>query len=97
MNQIISKNQDFPKDSPYAHMPLFDLITEMEQMGIPTAPYLELAAKDLLDKFGTDAFSYSATIYEKMKQDKNAEGIYLWNRFHEILERFFVTSSQCVQ
>jgi len=97
MNQIIRKKHDFSKDFPYENMPLFELINEMEQMGISTTPYLELAAKDILDRLGADAFAYSEAINHKMKLEKNSEGIYLWNRLHEILSRFAMAPSHTMQ
>jgi len=61
------------------------ILSEMKLLGIDYNPFLEIAAKDLSDKFGDLAFDFSISIQQSYINNQDLESAEIWAKISNIL------------
>lgn len=56
------------------------ILMEMEMMGIDPAPFLEVAARDLIKQFGVTSLNYSAQIEQNFIDNGDIDSATIWSR-----------------
>lgn len=70
-----------------------NIFLEMEQLGIDPAPFLEIAAHDLVTQYGSIALDYSIYIEQDFKEDGDTEAAEIWQKISNYLSRLNVDGS----
>lgn len=77
-NIILSKS--LPKAANANLKETANIFLEMEQLGIDPAPFLEIAAHDLVNQYGSIALDYSLYIEQDFKEDGDTEAAEIWQK-----------------
>ena len=56
------------------------IFMEMEMHGIDPAPFLEIAARDLVNQYGKVALSYSARIAQDFQDEGDIDSAIIWSK-----------------
>lgn len=62
------------------------LFSEMKALGIDPLPLLEIAAQDLLNQYGKNAFTYSIQIERNFKNDGDDQSAEIWQKISHYLQ-----------
>ena len=62
-----------------------DLFCTLTDLNIDPAPFYELAAQDLLFKYGENALKLAAQIRHDFQKDKNFESAEIWQCIFDVL------------
>ena len=84
LNQL-SKHQSDQDHNYRAHSELPLLVQQMSDMGLQIMPYMEIAARDILQRYGDDAFILADRILHHMIEDGDKWGIFVWDRIRSTL------------
>ncbi|MBT5072178.1 MAG: hypothetical protein HOJ34_09195 [Kordiimonadaceae bacterium] len=57
-----------------------NIFSEMEKFGIDPGPFLEIAAQDLNNQYGTDALSFSLQISQEFIEDGDKQSAKIWQK-----------------
>ena len=57
-----------------------NIFSEMEQLGIDPGPFLEVAAQDLSNQYGSDALSFSLQICQEFCDDGDNQSAEIWQK-----------------
>ena len=64
------------------------ILQEMEQMGIDPDPFLEIAARDLINQFGQNALEYSIQIEQNFIEAENLQSAIIWGKISSFLSEW---------
>lgn len=79
MQSNIIINKPLPKAANTNLKESAGILLEMEMMGIDPTPFLEIAARDLANQYGSIALDYSLQIESDFKEEGNMEAAAIWN------------------
>ncbi len=65
-----------PGDGEYSYS---ELVSEMKLLGMDPAPFLEIAASDIISRHGSRGQAYAQLMLDQMIAEDDPDGIYLWN------------------
>lgn len=85
MSEVILKNAISPHKGNYAGYSIIELIVEMDLLGVSPQPLLEIAAKDILNRFGADGHIYVEMMLNQVTEAQDSGGIFLWTELQKIL------------
>ena len=57
-----------------------NIFSEMKQLGIDPGPFLEVAALDINNQYGTDALGFSLQIIEEFIDDGDTQSAEIWQK-----------------
>lgn len=63
------------------------LLMEMEMLGVDPAPFLEVAARDLINQFGRTALKYSIQIEQNFIETGDIDSAAIWSRISSQLSK----------
>lgn len=64
-----------------------NIFSEMEQLGVDPAPFLEIAALDLNTQYGPDALSFSLQIIEEFIDSGDNQSVEIWQKISSHLSQ----------
>ncbi|MCF6215309.1 MAG: hypothetical protein L3J58_03945 [Emcibacter sp.] len=85
MSEVILKNTINPHKDNYAGYSIIELIAEMKLLGVSPQPLLEIAAKDIVNRFGADGHIYVEMMLNQVTEAQDFGGIFLWTALQKLL------------
>jgi len=85
MSEVILKNTISPHKDNYADYSIIELIVEMDILGVSPQPLLEIAAKDIMNRYGADGHIYVEMMLNQVIKAQDPGGIFLWTELQKIL------------